>query len=185
MSLINSLKRGALAISIGAMILIIVGSIIEGGCLLQKLFFLIGASALIIPVYLNKQKMFMVLQIVVTIGAILAFCGWLSLLLRYFIMASASLIGIFHLIRINFFKEDPWWPLGGIGLLALAAGLATDAINFPILFNSLLASGGILLATYSAIELFCFKVKLAIIFLVLNLIFSINPLIIILTRLIH
>ena len=185
MSLINSLKRYALVISIAGMILMIVGAIIEGGCLLQKILFLSGVLTLGLAACLNKQKMFIVMQIVLSIGAVLAFCGWLSLFLRYFIMSGASLIGIFYLIKINFSKKDAWWPLGGMGLLILAVGLATDAINFPILFNSLLLGGGILIATYSAIEYFCFKVKLAIIFLILNLIFSINPLIIILTRLIH
>ena len=159
MSLANSLKKHSLAIGTGAMILIIMGTVVEGGSLLQKLLFVIGALILGFVAYLDKQKMLLTLEIIV-------------------------IIGVVYLIRIKFSKEDVWWPIGGAGLLFLAVGLATDAVSSPILFNSLLGIGGILIAIYSAIGFFYLRVKIAIIWLILNLIFVINPLIIVFSRIV-
>ena len=176
MSLVSRLKKHSLTISIGAMILIILGTLVEGGSLFQKLLFVIGAPFLGFAAYLNKQKMFTSLQIVVTIGAILAFCSFLLPLSKYIILVGAGIISIGYLVKTKFSREDPFWTIGGTGLLGLAFGLATDAVCFPILFNSLLVIGGVLIAVYSAIGFFWLKVKISLIFLILNVIFIINPL---------
>jgi len=184
MSLANSLKKHSLAIGTGAMILIIMGTVVEGGSLLQKLLFVIGALILGFVAYLDKQKVLLTLEIIVIIGAILAFCSFLPPFSRYVVLGGAGIIGVVYLIRIKFSKEDVWWPIGGAGLLFLAVGLATDAVSAPILFNSLLGIGGILIAIYSAIGFFYLRVKIAIIWLILNLIFVINPLIIVFSRIV-
>lgn len=182
MSLLDVLRKRSLIIGIIAMILLVVGTLVEGGSLLQKLLFVIGAPVLGFTAYLNKQKMFITLQIVVTIGAILAFFGNLPSFLRYTIMIGSGIIVVGYLIKTNYFKEDVWWPLGGLGLLSIAVGFATNAVAYPILFNLLLGTGGVLVALYSAIGFFHLKVKIAAIWLVLNVIFSINPLIIVFSQ---
>ena len=176
MTLMDLLRKHSLVIGIIAMILLVIGTIVEGGSLLQKLLFVIGAPVLGFTAYLNKQKMFITLQIIVSIGAILAFFGDIYTILRYTILVGSAIFAIGYLIKINYYKKDLWWPLGGLGLLSIAVGFATNAIAFPILFNSLLAAGGILVAIYSAIGFFHFKVRIAAIWLILNIIFSINPL---------
>ncbi|GAI38382.1 unnamed protein product, partial [marine sediment metagenome] len=154
----------------------VAGTIVEGGSLEQKLLFVIGAPILGFTAYLNKQKMFVTLQIVIVIGAILAFFGSLPASLRYAIMVGSGIFGIGYLIKVNYSKEDVWWPLGGLGLLSIAIGLTTNAVAYPLLFNSLLGTGGVLIALYSAIGFFHLKVRIAAIWLILNVIFSINPL---------
>ncbi len=182
MSLLKVLTKYSLIIGIIAMVLLVVGTVLEGGSLLQKLLFVIGAPALGFTAYLNKQKMFITLQTVVTIGAILAFFGNLPAILRYVVMVGSGVFGIGYLIKTDYFKEDVWWPLGGLGLLSIAVGFATNTAAYPILFNSLLGAGGVLVALYSAIGFFYFKVRIAAIWLVLNIVFSINPLIIVFSQ---
>lgn len=165
-----------------AMVGLVVGTFLQGGSLAQKFLFLVGAMALTILAYLNRQKMFMVIEIVVSLSAILAFVS-MATQLKYLILIGASIIGVGYLIKINFFKEDKWWPIGGLGLLLIAAGLATDATTYPFLFNLFLGLGGIFVAIYSAIGLFLFKVKIAVIWLILNIFFSISPMIAVFAKL--
>ena len=180
--MMTSLNRHSLTIGVIAMVLLIIGTLVEGGTLVQKLLFVIGSPILGLTAYLNKQKMFTTLQIIVTIGAILAFFNNISVILNYAVMISSSLFGLGYLIKINYFKEDMWWPVGGLGLLIIATGFATSAVDYPIMFNSLLGIGGILVALYSAIGFFHLKVRIAVIWLILNVVFSINPLIIVFSR---
>ena len=175
------LRKYSLGIGIVAMILLAAGTFVEGGSLLQKLLFLIGAPALAFTAYLNKQKMFMIIQIIATIGSALAFLTSFSDILRYSVMIGSGFLGIGYLIKIKYSKEDVWWPLGGLGLLSIAIGFATNAIAYPVQFNFLLASGGILVALYSAIGFFHMKVRIAAIWLVLNIIFSISPILFLLS----
>jgi hypothetical protein len=184
MKIMDFLRKGSLVIGIVAMVLLVTGTLIEGGSLLQKILFLFGAPMLAFTAYLNKQRMFMIIQIIVTIGSILAFFTNLPDFLRYSIMVGGGFFGIGYLIKIKYSKEDIWWPLGGLGLLSIAVGFATNAVAHQLLFNSLLAIGGILVAIYSAIGFFHLKVRIAFIWLVLNVIFSISPLLIILSHLV-
>lgn len=182
MTLWEILEKWSLKIGICAMILVVLGTLVEGGSLIQKLLFVIGAPVLGFTAYLNKQKMFTTLQAVVTIGAVLAFFGGVPAILKYVIMAGSALFGVGYLIKTNYSKKDVFWPLGGIGLLSIAFGLATNAMAYPVLFNSLLMAGGILIAIYSAIGFFHLKIKIAAIWLVLNIIFATNPAIIVFSR---
>lgn len=174
--LMDSLRRHSLAVGVAAMVLLVVGTSVEGGSLLQKIIFLTGAPMLGLAAHLNGQKMFAVLQVVVTIGAALAFFDWLSPVLKYAVMLGSGLTGVGHLLKTNYSREDKWWPLGGLGLLGIATGFATNPAASPLLFNLLLGVGGLLVALYSAIGFFRLKVRIAAIWLVLNVIFSITPL---------
>lgn len=173
-----TIKKQNVVVLVGivAMIGLIIGTFLEGGSLIQKILFLVGALTLTAVAYVNKQKMFLVIEFIVDLSAFLSFWN-MALYIKYLILIGASIIGMAYLIKINFFKEDKWWPIGGLGLLFLAAGLATDAITYPLLFNIFLGFGGIFVAIYSAIGLFLFKVRIAAIWLILNIFFSINPMI--------
>ncbi len=182
MKLPGFVYRNSLVIGIVAMVLIIIATLAQGGSLLQKTLFLIGAPVLGLTAWTNKQKMFIVLQIVVSLGAVLAFFSGVPQEARYAVIVGGGVVGMAYLTKTNYSREDAWWPLGGLGLLVLAAGLATDAAANPLMFNSLLAAGGIIVALYSAIGFFHLKVRIAAIFLVLNIIFVINPALIILSQ---
>jgi len=157
-----------------AMIGLVTGTFLQGGSLAQKILFLIGALALMLLAYVNHQKMFLVIGVVVVLSAALAFWDT-ALLIRYLIFVGASIIGIGYLFKINFSREDKYWPIGAFGLLLLAAGFATDAAVYSVLFNVFLGLGSILVAIYSGIGVFLYKNKIAWIWLILNIFFSINP----------
>lgn len=181
MSLIDNAKKYSFIIGITGMILLAVGTFLEGSSLPQKLLFIVGAPVLGFSAYLNKQKMFITLEAVATIGTILAFSD-ISNILTYAIMIGSGIVGILYLIKTNYSKEDAWWPIGGLGLMLIALGFATSAITYPIFFGFFLGFGGILVAIYSAIGFFILKTRISVIWLILNIIFSINPLIVFFTH---
>jgi hypothetical protein len=164
-----------LAIGITAMILLIIGTFVAGGSFLQKILFIIGASVLGVVAYFNKQRMLTVLQAVATVGAILAFTN-LTSMLTYSIMLFSAIIGVGYLIKAKNYKEDPWSILASIGLILFAIGLATNPTQLPVIWSLAFIFGGILVAIYSAIGFFKNKVKIAAIWLILNLLLTVNPL---------
>ena len=176
MALLDTLKRFSLPIGIVAMILLVIGTFMPSGSLQQKVLFVIGAPTLGLTAYLNKQKMFTVLQAVVTMGAILGFFSTAPAILRYAIMLGSAALGISYLIKVSYSKVDKWWPIGGLGLLGFAFSFATNAIAYPTIFNLLIIFGGALMAIYSTIGFFKLKIKIAAIWLILNILLTINPL---------
>lgn len=166
-----------LAIIIGfvGMSLVLCGVFLEGGSLVQKILFLAGAVLLFSSALLNKLKMYIALQLMIIIGAILGFFVSVPILWKYLIMVVPSIVAVGYLVKIKHFKEDPWGVLGSAGLLSLAVGFATDAVSSPVLFNSLLAFGGVAIAIYSAIGFFYYKFRMSILWLILNAVFAVSP----------
>lgn len=169
-------------VGIIAMIGLVIATFLAGGSLMQKILFLAGASVLTLLAYVNRQKMFLVIEIVVVLSAILAF-WYMMPLVKYLIFVGASIVGVGYLVKIKYSQQDKHWPIGALGLLLLAAGFATNATDYPTLFNAFLGIGGILIAIYSAIGVFLYKVKIAWIWLILNVFFSINPMLIVFQKL--
>jgi|SRR3989339_1002339 len=175
-------RRTVLFVGVMAMLGLVAGTFLQGGSLAQKLCFLIGAAVLTGIAYINKQKMYVMLEIVISISATIAFWD-VSELWKYIIFVGAGIIGVWYLIQIKFAKEDKYWPIGGLGLLLIAAGLATSAAMHPMLFNAFLGLGGIFISIYSAVGLFYYKVKIAALWLILNIFFSLNPMMIVFSKL--
>ena len=171
-------SKAVLAFGLFAMILLIIGTFTEGGSLLQKMLFIIGASGLGIVAYFNKQRVFIILQAVATIGAIIAFIS-LPPTIRYGIMLASAIIGVI-LIGKKTYKEDPWSTIASLGLILFAVGLATDPTQLPLVWSLAFIFGGIFVAAYSAIGFFKNKVKIAAIWLILNLLLTVNPIILLL-----
>jgi len=171
-------KAGAdwmLYFGIVAMIILLVGVISQPASLFQKSLFLIGAIMLTIVAFLNKQWMLFVLQIVISLGAVLAFSG-LGEISKFAILMGAALIGIVKLVWSGHFKSDPWNIVCCIGLFMVAAGVATDANAHQLLFGLFLGIGSLLVALYSFVDYYFKKDNIAIIWFILNLVFAINPL---------
>lgn len=171
----KQIKILSLIIGIIAMILLVVGTIAHGGSLIQKILFVIGAPILGITAFANKQKMLTALQLVATIGAIIVFFPIISEIGKYLILVGASLIAIIYLIKSDYYKTDKYGLIGSIGLLFIAGGFATDATIHLVLFSILLGVGGLIVALYSWLNFVHYKTKIALIWVVLNIIFSINP----------
>ena len=129
-----------------------------------------------ITAFFNKQKMFTIIQLIVSIGAVLAFFNEVSQLWKYALLLGVAVLSIAYLFKINYFNEDKWGLLGVIGLLCFAYAFATDAASSALVFNSLILTGGLLVAVYSSISFFVNKVKIAFIWVVLNLLLCISPL---------
>lgn len=172
---VRVIEKWPLIIGIIAMVLLVIATLLEGGSDTQKILFLIGVPTLGITAYMDKQKMFTVLQSVVTIGAILAFFPTVSEEIKYVILLGGALLGIVYLFKLKYYKEDKFGWIGTVGLLSIAAGLATNAILHPIWFNFFLGAGGSIVAVYSTLNFFRYKVKIALIWIVLNVLFAINP----------
>lgn len=170
-----------LYVGVVAMIALVIATFLEGGSLIQKIIFLAGAVFLTATAYFNKQQMFIALQSMLVVGSALAFFPTLTSLTKYLIMGVIALISIGYLIKIKHYKKDPWGILGSLGLALLAIGFATDAVTYPQLFYSFLGFGGLAVAIYSGIGFFYYKIKITIIWMILNIVFSINPLYLLIT----
>ena len=172
---IKFIGKWPLVVGIIAMLLLVTGTLSEGGSTIQKILFVIGAPALGITAFMDKQKMFTALQTVATIGAVLAFFPEFPETLKYAVLLGAGIIGIFYLLKTRYYKEDRFGWLGSVGLLSIAAGFATNAVTYPVLFSVFLGAGGLIVALYSALNFYHYRVKIALIWIVLNILFSINP----------
>jgi hypothetical protein len=175
-------EKYSVHIGIISMTLLILGTFAEPGSTTQKMLFLLPAPTLGYTAYVAKQRMFTALQAVVTIGALLAFLPHLPLSVRYIILAISALAGVTYLIKNQYIKIDKYWPLGGIGIFLLAFGYSTNPITDAKNFSILLATGGLLVAAYSAIGYFKLKNKIALIWLILNILFIINPILLIISN---
>ena len=164
-----------LFIGIISMVILVLGTIADGGSQLQKILFILGAPILGITAYADKQKMFTILQSIATLGAILAFFQGFPTI-KYGLMSTAVILGLIYLAKTKYFDTDKWGLVGAVGLVCIAMGFATNAISSPFLFGFFLGIGGLLVAIYSAIQYFHYKIKIALIWVILNIIFSISPL---------
>ena len=169
-------RQYSVGIGILSMITIILGTFAQAGSMMQKMLFFFPAPVLVYVAYVGGQRMLMTLQFMVTLGAALAFMDYVPSFVRYYLLIGCSLVGVVYLIKIGYFKEDVWWPVGGLGMILLSFGYSTDAMNYPILFNSLLTIGGMLVAVYSSISYFRNRVRIAFIWLFLNIVFVVKPL---------
>lgn len=172
-------KYWPILIGIIAMLFLVYGTLSESGSQIQKILFVVGAPMLGLTAYFSKQKMFTILQLVATLGAVLAFFPGLSAEFKYLLMGAAAIFGLIYLERAKCFENSKLELIGALGLISIAVGFATDSLTSPFLFGIFLGLGGILVALYSAIQFFNYKIKIALIWLVLNILFSINPLLLI------
>lgn len=158
------------------MVLLIIASVSESGSFFQKILFAVAAPVLGLVAYVNKQKMLLSLQIVLTISSFSAFFGNIPDIFRYIVLVGAAVVCVGYLIKIKYYQKDPWGIVGSIGLLMIATAFATNAAAYLFLFNLLLGIGGLLVALYSGVQFFYYKIQITVIWCVLNIIFAITPL---------
>ncbi|MDD5172459.1 MAG: hypothetical protein PHF60_05495 [Candidatus ainarchaeum sp.] len=167
---------------IAAMILLIIGVLSEPSSLPQKSLFLIGSVVLTVVAHLNKQRMLLALQSIITLGSILAFVD-LGGIIKYILLFGASAVVIWYLVSIKNYKKDPWSISCTAGLILVAIGYVTDATADPLYFGLYLGLGSLLVALYSFIDYFYNKDKIAIIWFILNVVFAINPILLVISAL--
>ena len=169
-------KYWTLAVGLFAMALLVVGTASQGGSLQQKVLFIVGAPLLGFTAYMDGRKMFMMLQAVATLGAAIAFLPMLPDAAKYVLMAAGALFGIAYLLKSRYFQTDKYGVVGVLGLLLIAVGFVIDPLKYAFWFDAFLGFGGLTVAAYSAISL-SRGVKIAAIWLVLNVLFAISPLV--------
>jgi len=162
------------AVGIVAMFLLVVASTLEGGTLLQQWLFLVPPPVLFAVAYVKDEAMLVSLEVVVLIGAILAFFPSLSPAIRFILLGGSAFLAVGYLIRINYLAQDRYWPVGGAGLMILATGISIAGTQ-PIVFNSLLVLGSVLLTIYSLLCFLFLGVRIQAIWVILNVAFGITP----------
>ncbi|MCL4400947.1 MAG: hypothetical protein M1348_02930 [Candidatus Parvarchaeota archaeon] len=156
-------------------VLIFAISFLTYGSILQKSLILLGAFVLFVVASMGKQKVLQALQLVIVIGAVLGFLQ-LSMLYSLSLMLFVSILMVIYLISIEHYKKEPIGAMGSAGFLLLAIGLAfnTGSNNLVTWFS--LGFGAVLIAVYSATAFWLYKVRLQLVWVLLNLAFAISPL---------
>jgi len=171
----NLLLKISFYIGIFGMISAVAGSLVEGGSLLQKVLFLVGGTTMTITAFVSKHKMYSALEVIVVIGTLLAFFSSLSTYSRYAIMLLPAIFAIVYLLKVKYFHGDKFGIVGGIGLVLLACGFATDALFMPVVFYSLLFVSALFLALYSLLQIVFYRTKIAWLWMILNIVFAFGP----------
>lgn len=150
-----------IAIGVIGMLIACYGNLIHNA-ITQKWCYLIGAILLFISSILERQKFFIILQIIITAGAAIAFAPifpWQ----KAAVPISLSVIAIIYFIVSKQLK-DPLTALGCLGIVLLAAGYA---VTNPIIFFF----GSFILMIYAFIS-YRRGVAIALIWAILNALFA-------------
>lgn len=159
------------------MTLLVFGTTFDAGDSWQKILFMVGTFLMTVTAFVDRHKMYSALEVVLIIGTILAFFAGIETSVRYLIMGIPAILAVVYLVKVKYFSKDPWGILASIALLCVALGFATDPADLAMAFHGLLAAGAVMLTIYSLIQFFYYKVRIALLFMILNAVFSINPLI--------
>jgi len=156
------------------MVLLVIGSTLEEGTFLQRALFLIAPVILLAVAYYNREMMLTTLQVVILLGAVMAFVPALGLPTRMVVLMGAAVLSVAYLVRVDYLGKDRFWPIGGAGLLLLAAGFTVSELHL-LAFNVLLVSGSVLMGVYATLGLVVLRIRIMAIWIVLNVAFAITP----------
>ncbi|MCK9186505.1 hypothetical protein M0P48_03640, partial [Candidatus Gracilibacteria bacterium] len=105
----------------------------------------------------------------------LSFFPSVSTYTRYAIMIVPTILALVYLLKVKYFHGDKFGIAGGIGLVILSFGFATDALMMPVLFYVLLFVSALFLAVYSLLQIVFYKTKIAWLWMILNFVFAVGP----------
>ncbi len=150
-----------LSLGVIGLTLIIIGNFLPP-LLVQKELYMLGSVFLLTSSILEKHTFFVILQVVVLAGTIIAFAP-IGAVFKAAVPIGLSIIAIIYFITQGMLK-DLHSIVGIIGLVFLAAGYA---ISNPIIY----LLGGFFLAIYSFIS-YRHGHKIGLIFFILNVVFT-------------
>ncbi len=153
-------------IGVVGMAIIIYGNLLPATTA-QKLCYLFGGIIMMVSALLEKQSFFIILQVIIVSGAAIAFAP-MPAIYRACVPILLSIIAIAH-FAMKGELSNKTTLLGNLGIVFLAAGYA---ITNPVIYFI----GGALLSIYSLIS-FKQGVKIAILWAILNIIFSATALV--------
>ncbi|TKX44859.1 hypothetical protein EXE41_12850 [Halorubrum sp. SD690R] len=161
------------AIGIPGVVLVVIGTFYDPGSLIRKILFLVSAPFLTVSAYVAGQKMLFLLQLVVTLSAVLAFFP-VGLSIRVGTLLVPAVLIFIYLAVDGYIEEDPYWPIAGIGLILLATAFALGGLS-PFYVTLFLTLGPGLIATYSLIEYITLDIPVQFIWFVLNVAIAAGP----------
>lgn len=162
------------AVGVAAMLLLVGGSTLPEGLLLQKLLFLVAPVVLLAVAHVNDERMLEALEVVILAGSAMAFLPWLGLPVRLAVLGGLAALSVGYLVRIDYREQDRFWPIGGLGLVLLAAGFAVSDANL-LAFNALLSVGSLVAGIYATLAFLVLGIRIQAIWIVLNVAFAITP----------
>jgi membrane-associated HD superfamily phosphohydrolase len=128
-------------VAIVAMIVLVFAvSFLNFGSLLQKILLLVGAFVLFLVAKFGNQKVLQSVELIVTIGAILAFFD-LAPLYALVIMLVAAIVLVVYLFSIEHYKKEPIGAIGSVGFILLAIGLSFNTGSNPLITGFSLGFG--------------------------------------------
>lgn len=153
-----------LSVGIIGMLLATYANLLPQMSLLQKSFYFIGAVLMLISSTLEKQRFFMVLQLVIVGSTAIAFAPLAPIIKTSFSVA-CSVIAILYFIFTGQCK-DKLTIFGCLGIAILAIGYA---VTNPVIY----LLGSIALFIYSLLS-YKRGIKIAIVWVIMNIVFSIT-----------
>lgn len=153
-----------LSIGIIGMLLATYANLLHQMPLLQKSFYFMGAVLMLVSSTLEKQRFFMVLQLVIVGSTAIAFAPLAPVIKTSFSIV-CSVIAILYFITTGQCK-DKLTTFGCLGIAILAIGYA---VTNPIIY----LFGSIALFIYSLLS-YQRGIKIAIVWVIMNIVFSIT-----------
>jgi hypothetical protein len=164
------------AAAMAAMVLIVFAlDFLPRASFLQDGVFLIGDIILLIVAIENKQKNLIAIQTVILIGIVLSLFSN-GIFMTTTVILSAIILLIGYLYSVHYYSKEPIGFIGSAGFVLLAIGYALNTGNTQILNSLAFGIGAILVAIYSLLSLLLYKVRVQIVWIILNVVFAIGPL---------
>lgn len=181
----GTVGKAIFALGVLAMIGQVAGvTFLAGGSLQQKSLFLADSAVLLVLAYANRQRLLSAVNVVIVISEALAFVPSLSVPDALGVTMPLSAVLILYLAITKHYHDEPVGIIGTIGFILLAFGFALNGASSPLLSWLTLGFGGLVLALYSSMHYLHYRVKVQLVFAVLNGFFCISPLYALFTHLV-
>lgn len=154
--------------------MLIVWIFLPSGIILQKILFLVWALGLFYSSFLEKNWIFMYLQLVASLWALLSFFV-IDPIYKFILLWLVWIIVMFYIFRKKLFQKEKYWIFGIVWLTFLALWYASNWTENLVLFFGCMWLWALFMCIYAAFPIYLKKDKLSIIFFVLNVFFFINP----------
>lgn len=164
-------------VAILGMLLLIFGiSFLVMDSLVQKLVFLAGAAMLLAAVAESRQMVLVAAEITVMVGIVLSlFLSDITII--SIIMGIAIVMLIYYLYRIHYFSQENVAVIGTLSFVLLAIGYSVNTGSAPLLNSFAFGFGAILAVIYSSLVFVFKRIRVQLVWVVLNAAFAVTPLI--------
>ncbi len=150
---------------------------ISFGSLTQKMILTAATFVLLVVAITSVQRLLIAVEATLLIGNFLAFLDLGGYLTLAILLAGAGIL-LWKIGREPGPRLEWTWLLGTVAFLLLAIGYALNNGTMPLIAGFALGFGSLLFAAYSLAMVLLYKVRIQLVWLLLNVFFSITPLIV-------